>query len=117
MASRKDEEFIMQVITDEKTITSEKVITNEQVMEKLAVIEKLIMEQHAKESKGLWDINDVATYCGFSYRHTYGNIISDPKFPAPVNLQSRTGGKCKALFIKDEVIEFFVKNKKKKHRI
>lgn len=92
-------------------------VTNEQVMEKLVELEGLILAVQAKESKGLWDIQDVADYSGFSYRHTYGNIISDPKFPAPVNLQSRTGGKCKTLFVKDEVIEFFVKNKKKKHRI
>lgn len=92
-------------------------VTNEQVMEKLVELEKLILSVKTKEAKGLWDIQDVADYCGFSYRHTYGNIISDPRFPAPVNLQSRTGGKCKSIFVKDEVIEFFIKNKKKKHRI
>ncbi|OOF45984.1 hypothetical protein [Rodentibacter trehalosifermentans] len=92
-------------------------VTNEQVMEKLEALERLVLAQQSREIKGLWDIQDVADYSGFSYRHTYGNIISDPKFPAPVNLQSRTGGKCKTLFVKDEVIEFFVKNKKKKHRI
>ncbi|WP_032092091.1 hypothetical protein [Necropsobacter rosorum] len=95
-------------------------VTNEQVMKKLVEIEGLLLavqEKESKEPKGLWDIQDIADYSGFSYRHTYGNIISDPRFPAPVNLQSRTGGKCKPLFVKDEVIEFFVKNKKKKHRI
>lgn len=92
-------------------------VTNEQVMEKLEALERLVLAQQSRDIKGLWDIQDIADYSGFSYRHTYGNIISDPRFPAPVNLQSRTGGKCKPLFVKDEVIEFFVKNKKKKHRI
>lgn len=92
-------------------------VTNEQVMEKLLELEALIVTNQAKEVKGIWTIQDVADYCGFSYRHTYGSIITDPKFPAAVNLQSRTGGKCKPVFVKDEVIEFFAKNKKRKHRI
>lgn len=90
-------------------------ISVEQLFAKLCEVEQLLKSQ--KEQKGIWNIQDIADYCGMSYRHVYGNIVSDPRFPAAVDLPSRTGGKCKPVFVRDEVIRYFVQNKKKKHRV
>lgn len=87
-------------------------ITNEQLFKKICEVQALF----SQEKRGLWTIQDVADFCGFSYHHTYREIVSDPRFPAPVDIAGRTGGKSKNLFLKDEVIEFFSRNKKKKNR-
>ncbi|BDE04558.1 hypothetical protein NM952_08590 [Pasteurella multocida subsp. multocida] len=88
-------------------------ITNEQLFKKICEVQQALFSQ---EKRGLWTIQDVADFCGFSYHHTYREIVSDPRFPAPVDIAGRTGGKSKNLFLKDEVIEFFSRNKKKKNR-
>lgn len=86
----------------------------EKILEKLSALEDLVLGLQHKTEKGLWDIQDVADYCGFSYRHVYGWIITDPRFPAEVDLQSRTGGKAKRVFVAQEVKDFFARYKKKK---
>lgn len=96
---------------------TQSVISNAQILEKLTALEQLVMQMKGEDKKGLWGIQDVADYCGMSYRHVYGNIVADPRFPAQVDVQSRTGGNSKPLFVKEEVIEFFKRYKKKKHRI
>ena len=89
----------------------EKQITNEQVFNKLCEVEKLLLEP--KIEKGLWEIQDIADYCGLSYHHVYSNIVSDPKFPSPIDLTGNE--KQKKLFFKKEVIAFFERRKRKKH--
>lgn len=93
---------------------TQQAVTNEQLFAKLCDVEKLLAEP--KVEKGLWGIQDVADYCGMSYHHVYSNIVSDPCFPAPVDIGSRTG-KPKKLFIGKEVKAYFEKRKQKKHRI
>lgn len=93
---------------------TQQAVTNEQLFAKLCDVEKLLAEP--KVEKGLWDIQDVADFCGMSYGHVYSNIVSDPRFPAPVDIGSRTG-KPKKLFLGKEVKAYFEKNKQKKHRI
>lgn len=90
-------------------------ITPELLFHKICEVQSLL--ENPKVEKGLWDIHDVADYCGLSYNHTYSNIVSDPRFPAPVDIQGKDGGKAKRLFIREEVIAFFTKHKKKKNRV
>lgn len=89
-------------------------ITNEQLFAKMCEVQEMLA--NPKVEKGLWNIQDVADYCGLSYHHVYSNIITDLRFPAPVDLQGRTDGNTKRLFIKTEVIAFFERYKKKKYR-
>lgn len=91
-------------------------ITNEQLFDKMCEVQALL--EKPKVEKGLWDIQDIANYCGFGYDHTYKNIITDPRFPAPIDLQGKAGSKrTKRLFIRQEVIQFFEKNKQRKYRL
>lgn len=90
-------------------------ITNAQLFAKMCAIEARLNSPTVE--KGLWNIQDVANYCGLSYHHVYSHIITDPRFPAQVDLQGRTGGGTKALFVSKEVIAFFERHKKKKHRV
>ena len=95
-------------------------VTNEQLYAKLCELEALLNKPTIHEhSREIWTIQDIADYLGFSYRHVYGSIISDPKFPAPLNLQSRTGSRqnSKDLYISGEVVQFCLNNKKAKARI
>lgn len=95
---------------------TEQTITIEQVFQKICEVQKAL--DKPKVEKGLWEIQDVANYCGFSYTHTYKNIVADPRFPPPVDIQSTEGSKkSKSLFLREEVIRFFEKHKKKKNRI
>lgn len=87
-------------------------ITNEQLFAKLCDVEKLLNTQ--KIEKGLWEIQDIADYCGFSYHHTYSYIISDPRFPASIDISGKGGSRTKRLYLKKDVIEFFAKHKQKK---
>ncbi|MGX2968677.1 helix-turn-helix transcriptional regulator [Ursidibacter sp. B-7004-1] len=89
-------------------------ITTAQLFAKMCEVQEML--ENPKVEKGLWNIQDVADYCGLSYHHVYSTIISDPRFPAPVDLQSRADGNSKRLFVKKEVIAFFERYKKKKHR-
>lgn len=95
---------------------SENKITTEQLFTKMCEVQSLL--ENPKVEKGLWEIQDIADYCGLSYAHTYQNIVTDPRFPAPVDIQSKEGSKrSKRLFVREEVITFFTKHKKKKYRI
>ncbi|MBF0784373.1 hypothetical protein IR120_02655 [Muribacter muris] len=62
----------------------------------------------------LWEIQDIADYCGFSYHHTYSHIISDPRFPASVDIRGKGRNRAKKLYFKKDVIEFFATHKQKK---
>lgn len=100
----------------EETQQIENKITNEQLFHKMCEVEALLA--NPKVEKGLWSIQDIADYCGLSYTHTYTYIVTDPKFPAPVDIQGKDGSnKSKRLFVKTEVIAFFNKHKKKKYRV
>lgn len=87
-------------------------ISNQQLFAKLLDVEKLLTTP--KIEKGLWSMQDIADYCGLSYGHVSTFIIADPKFPAPVNIPSSRNGRPKRLFIREDVINFFAKNKQKK---
>ncbi|EGP03035.1 hypothetical protein AAUPMG_11821, partial [Pasteurella multocida subsp. multocida str. Anand1_goat] len=50
-------------------------ITNEQLFKKICEVQQALFSQ---EKRGLWTIQDVADFCGFSYHHTYREIVSDP---------------------------------------
>lgn len=52
-----------------------------------------------------------------SYGHVYENIVTDPRFPAPVDIPGKDGAKPKKLYIKTEVISYFERHKQKKNRI
>lgn len=89
-------------------------ITNEQLFQKLCDVEKLLLTP--KVEKGLWSIQDIADYMGFSYIHTSTNIVTDPRFPAAIDMKGRKGAKdAKKLFMREEVIKFFSTHKRKKH--
>lgn len=47
---------------------------------------------------------------GFSYGHVFKNIIPDPRFPAPVDIESRTNKDPKKLFVSKEVKAFFTRH-------
>ncbi|MDP0106952.1 hypothetical protein [Glaesserella parasuis] len=94
---------------------TQNIVTNEQVFEKLCAIEELLLTPQIE--KGLWSIKDVANYMDLSYRHVYENIVTDPRFPAPVDIPGKDGAKPKKLYIKTEVISYFERHKQKKNRI
>ena len=70
-----------------------------------------------ENSKELWNIKQIAKYFGFTEEHTRRSIISDPRFPSPLDLKARTGGRCKKLYISGEVVRFAVRFKQKKPSI
>lgn len=88
----------------EKQELDEQPISNNQLFAKLYEVEKLLITP--KVEKGLWTIQDIADYMGFSYRHVFKNIIPDPRVPAPVDIESRTNKAPKKLFVSEEVKAF-----------
>ena len=97
----------------EKQELDEQPISNNQLFAKLCEVEKLLITP--KVEKGLWTIQDIADYMGFSYGHVFKNIIPDPRFPAPVDIESRTNKDPKKLFVSEEVKAFFTRHKRKKY--
>ncbi len=88
----------------------ETTITNEQLFNKLCEVEKMLA--NPKVEKGLWDMQDIASFAGVSVAYTY-NFTKDPRFPAPVELTGRTGKSARKLFLASDVIAFFEKSKAK----
>lgn len=99
--------------TNRKQELDEQLISNNQLFAKLCEVEKLLITP--KVEKGLWTIQDIADYMGFSYGHVFKNIIPDPRFPAPVDIESRTNKDPKKLFVSEEVKAFFTRHKRKKY--
>lgn len=90
-------------------------VTIETLFNKLCALEERLDKPSVE--KGLWDTQDIANFCGLSYNHTYSHIITDPRFPAPVDISGKFGSKnSKKLFMRNEVIRFFETHKKKKYR-
>ncbi|MCT8824716.1 hypothetical protein Q7506_05670 [Glaesserella parasuis] len=93
-------------------------VSNEQVFAKLCEVEALLRERPLNEnSRELWTVQQVADYFQCTYDHASRCIVSDPRFPAAVDIQGRTGGKSKNLYISGEVVQFCLKQKKKKAKI
>ena len=86
-------------------------ITNEQLYNKLGEVERMLASP--KVEKGLWDMQDIASFAGVSVAYTY-NFTKDPRFPAPVELTGRTGKSSRKLFLASDVTAFFEKSKAKK---
>lgn len=94
-------------------------VSNEQVFAKLCEVEALLREQKQpnEDSRELWNRAQVASYFGMSEDHTARCVLTHPRFPAPVDIKGRTGGKSKDLYIAGEVVRFCLQNRKSKHRI
>ena len=90
----------------------EQPISNNQLFAKLCEVEKLLITP--KVEKGLWTIQDIADYMGFSYGYVFKNIISAPRFPVPIDIKSQTKQDPKKLFVSEEVKAFFARHKRKK---
>lgn len=93
--------------TNRKQELDEQPISNNQLFAKLCEVEKLLTKP--KVEKGLWTIQDIADYMGFSYGHVFKNIIPDPRFPAPIDIESRTNKDPKKLFVSEEIKAFFAR--------
>ena len=74
--------------TNRKQELDEQPISNNQLFAKLCEVEKLLSTP--KVEKGLWTIQDIADYMGFSYGYVFKNIISAPRFPVPIDIKSQT---------------------------
>lgn len=102
-------------------------IDNKMLFRKLCEVEKLLknlseekkdsrFENINENSREIWTIHDIAKYCGFSYEHVFRSIITSKRFPAPVDIPSRTGGNAKKIYIAGEVVSYFLNNKRMKKR-
>lgn len=98
---------------------TEQAVENADIFAKLCEVEALLRErkQPSEDSRELWDREQVAKYFGLSEDHTAKCVITHPRFPAPVDIKGRTGGRSKDLYISGEVVRFCVQNRKPKHRI
>ena len=76
----------------------EQPISNNQLFAKLCEVKKLLITP--KVEKGLWTIQDIADYMGFSY--------------VPIDIKSQTKKDPKKLFVSEEVKAFFARHKRKK---
>lgn len=93
-------------------------VSNEQVFAKLCEVEALLRERPLNEnSRELWTVQQVADYFQCTYDHASRCIVSDPRFPAAVDIKGRTGGKSKNLYVSGEVVQFCLRQKKKKAKI
>lgn len=93
-------------------------VTNAQILEELRELKALLARHEINEhSRELWDVQKVADYFGFTYDHTFRNIVTSPHFPAPIDIQGRTGGKSKNLYVSGEVVSFCLRWKKRKARL
>lgn len=67
-------------------------ISNEQLFEKLAKVEALLEQAKFanvdEKSMALWELEDIAKYMGFTYRHVQ-NMVNDVYFPKAVRLPSQ----------------------------
>lgn len=98
---------------------TEQAVENADIFAKLCEVEALLREQKqpSEDSRELWDREQVAKYFGLSEDHTAKCVITHPRFPAPVDIKGRTGGRSKDLYISGEVVRFCLQNRKPKHRI
>lgn len=98
---------------------TEQAVENADIFAKLCEVEALLRErkQPSEDSRELWDREQVAKYFGLSEDHTAKCVITHPRFPAPVDIKGRTGGRSKNLYISGEVVRFCLQNRKPKHRI
>lgn len=98
---------------------TEQAVENADIFAKLCEEEALLREQKqpSEDSRELWDREQVAKYFGLSEDHTAKCVITHPRFPAPVDIKGRTGGRSKDLYISGEVVRFCLQNRKPKHRI
>lgn len=93
-------------------------VSNEALFAKLCEVEALLKAQSLNEhSKELWSIADVANYFKCSYDHAARCIVTDTRFPAPIDIKGRTGNKSKNYYIAGEVIRFCLQQRKKKARV
>lgn len=89
-----------------------------QVFAKLCAVEALLKEQQYREnSKALWDVAQIADYFHFTEDHVRRVLLPDPRFPAPVDIQGRTGNRSKNLYIAGEVVRFCLRWRKVKPRV
>lgn len=98
---------------------TEQAVENADIFAKLCEVEALLRErkQPSEDSRELWDREQVAKYFGLNEDHTAKCVITHPRFPAPVDIKGRTGGRSKDLYISGEVVRFCLQNRKPKHRI
>ncbi len=90
-------------------------VSNEQLFAKLCAVETLLKAQQLSEhSRELWGNQQIADYFKVSTEHARRWIVVDPRFPAPVDTLSRTGGNSKNLYVSGEVVQFALKYRKKK---
>lgn len=93
-------------------------VSNEQVFAKLCDLEALLKARTLNEdSRELWTLKQVAAYFHCTPEHASRCIVSDPRFPAAVDVLGRTGGESRNLYISGEVVKFCLRQKKKKAKI
>lgn len=90
-------------------------ISNEQLFAKLCEVQhQLALNENSRE---LWTTKEVAEYFKVTTSHASRFIMVDPRFPAPIDIPSRTGGNSKNLYIAGEVVQYAMKYRKRKNRL